>query len=406
VSTSEPPAAVDHFLTGLTWYYWTGLVVLLGLSFGRERLAPSSVRGETYQYAGEAYANWDGQWYKRIAAEGYSYRPGQHSSIAFFPAYPLLGAAVARLAGCRPEIGLAWVSNGFCLALFGLMSAYATIRRPDPSGDLATNTVLALALAPPSFFLRMAYSESMFLTLAVLVLIGAARKWHPAVLAALIGVATATRAVGIALIPALVLTTWRRDPRPIRAALRSACLLPLSCWGMAVFMAYQYAAFGDPLAFLHAQASWRLHPVAGTARRVLDLATFEPIRTLLLDPSAPGFWTKLAATDDPVLSLRAADPFYFGGALALLVLGGIRRWLNAEELACGAALLLIPYATIGYEQYMQSMARYSTAALPVYLVLGEILSKMPRSVVLGITALAGFGLGLYTALFAAWYVFI
>lgn len=55
---------------------------------------------------------------------------------------------------------------------------------------------------------------------------------------------------------------------------------------------------------------------------------------------------------------------------------------------------------------MQSMARYSTAAVPVSLVLGEILGRLPKSIVLGIAALAGFGLGLNTALFAAWYVFI
>ena len=157
---------------------------------------------------------------------------------------------------------------------------------------------------------------------------------------------------------------------------------------------------------MHAQEGWRLHPTTGTAHRLFDLATLEPVRTLLLNPSSPGYWTKVAATDDPMLSIRSADPFYFIGAAALLVLGGVRRWLNAEELACGAILLLIPYATIGYEQYMQSMARFSTAAVPVYLVLGEILKRLPRSVVAGLAALSGFGLGLYSALFAAWYVFI
>ena len=55
---------------------------------------------------------------------------------------------------------------------------------------------------------------------------------------------------------------------------------------------------------------------------------------------------------------------------------------------------------------MQSMGRYSSAAFPIYLVLGHLLCWLPGPVVSCLTALSGFLLGTYTALFASWHVFI
>src|SRR5215218_8167016 len=40
------------------------------------------------------WAQWDSGWYHEIAANGYSYVVGQQSTVAFFPAYPLVVRAV------------------------------------------------------------------------------------------------------------------------------------------------------------------------------------------------------------------------------------------------------------------------------------------------------------------------
>src|SRR5688500_6462153 len=43
------------------------------------------------------WAQWDSCWYHRIASDGYSYVPGMQSTVAFFPAYPLVVRAFGVL---------------------------------------------------------------------------------------------------------------------------------------------------------------------------------------------------------------------------------------------------------------------------------------------------------------------
>ena len=51
-----------------------------------------------FAFAGDGFwggwVRFDGGWYTKIAAEGYSYLPGAQSTVAFFPAYPLAIRAV------------------------------------------------------------------------------------------------------------------------------------------------------------------------------------------------------------------------------------------------------------------------------------------------------------------------
>jgi hypothetical protein len=55
---------------------------------------------------------------------------------------------------------------------------------------------------------------------------------------------------------------------------------------------------------------------------------------------------------------------------------------------------------------MASMGRFTCVVFPVYLVIGRLLHAMPGPLTAAILALAGFMLGAYAALFAAWYLFI
>ena len=43
----------------------------------------------------DMWSRWDGQWYLQIARDGYSYIPGQFSSVAFAPLLPILMHLVA-----------------------------------------------------------------------------------------------------------------------------------------------------------------------------------------------------------------------------------------------------------------------------------------------------------------------
>ena len=379
--------------------------MFLGALFGSNFLVQSPFMGHTFAYDGEVYANWDGQWYKEVSQAGYSYRPGTHSAVAFFPAYPLVGRWVAGLTGLRHDVALLLASNVFLACTFCTMAAYLGVRPTPTPRSLVGHVLLSMGLVPTTFFFRMAYSESMFLLITTTVLYGVARGWPLPTLAGVVGLATATRPVGVGLIPPLLLLAWRRSSGVPAFLARASYLIPLSCWGIAAYIAYQQVEFGEPLAFAKTQESWRIRPPSTPLERLTSLATLEPLRSLY-DPSSPAYWKTLTLDRNPIFSLRAADPVYFLGAVALVALGGYKRWITDYEVLAAGALLLVPYATIGYEQYMQSMGRYASAAVPIYIVLGHIVYRLRPASRAALVGIGGFFLGAYSAMFSAWYMFL
>lgn len=392
-------------VAGVTSYYMTSFIVALGALLGSSLVIQSPARGHIFNDRAAVYANWDGQWYADIARDGYSYRTGDYSNVTFFPVYPLAGRLVARVTGLGIEPALLLVSNVALVGLFSLMARYVTVRYPGGPDELPGWVLVALGLLPTTFFFRMAYSEATFLLIATLALFGMWREWPLAALAGLVGLATATRPTGLALVPPLALHVWQRSPTGGVFASRIMWMAPLACSGLAAYMAYLEVAFDEPLAFAKAQANWQLRPPAPPAARAWALITLEPLRSLY-DPSSGVRWWPAGRAFPPVLSLRAADPVYFLASIALIVLGAVRRWLDGREVLAAAGLLLIPYVATGYEQYIQSAGRYAASAVPVYLVLGNLLSRAPAPAASALTGISAFLLGTYSALFCAWYAFI
>ena len=280
--TEKPPerAAVSWWVcirTGVITYYLTSLVVLLGVLLGLdffERAGPPLPPREIPISADPfllATTHWDGRHYLEIVREGYSYDLQRRSNVAFFPLYPVLVAGVHRAAGLGVEWAGLLVAHVLLLAAFVLLAAYVQRRYFRDSPQSAAWAVLAFGLFPTTFFLRMSYSESTFLLLAVLAMFGIQRRWRPIVVAGIVGLATATRPVGVALLAPLWLYVWGRSesreavsepsgphPQPLsrwreRGVLkrlgRITCLTPLALWGLLGYMVFQYAEFGEPLAF-------------------------------------------------------------------------------------------------------------------------------------------------------------
>lgn len=404
----EKPAGWGLWIDTAFTYWATAALVFLGVSLGHFYLTESRHQDHFNTPhrtdLAAAFANWDGQWYLRIARDGYFYDPQSMSSVAFFPAFPLAGRCLARLTGLDYDLALTLTANLCFFLALGLFGDYLR-RRPELPPGAVVYAPLVLALFPVGFFFRMAYSDALFLLLAILILYGLARRWPILAVAALVGLATAARPVGVALLPPLLLAAWRRYDSPSRRLALFAVAAPLCVWGLAAYMIFQSIRFGEPLAFVHTQEHWRFRSKAGIEEQLLASAMLDPLWTVY-DESSPAYWRRHDHELGPTFSLQFANPLYFAGIALLVGYGAWRHWLSAEETLYAAGVLLIPYVVKAHDGCMNSHARYALAAFPAFIVLGRLLSALPSPYVAIILALSGFLLGTYAALFAGWFLFI
>ncbi len=138
------------------------------------------------------------------------------------------------------------------------------------------------------------------------------------------------------------------------------------------------------------------------ASKAIDLLTLEPVWSVF-DPSSECCWQRASTEPNALFSMDLANPLYWLAALALLGIGAWRRWLTAPEWTLGLAVLLVPYILRSHEMCMASMARWTSVAFPIYIVLGRLLSAMQPTIAAGWLSVAGFYLAVYAALFAAMY---
>lgn len=391
--------------TGLLYGYLTSLIAIFGIYLGYDYLSLTrpSPPGEGSLLG--AFAHWDGRWYRKIVVEGYDFHPEQPSKVAFFPAYPLAARLLTTASGCRPDLALLFVSQ-LCLAgTFVVLAAYARCRLVDAPPHACKFSLLALGLWPTTCFCRFAYSESPFLLIVTLAFYAMFRRWPAWTIALLVGMATATRLVGVAMLVPFLLHIWDVTPSLRRRVLYVALLMPLACWGLAAYMAYLGWAFGAPLAFAQTQQHWRARPPALATEKLTALLTLEPVWSVYTPGSACGP-VQARTEPSPVFSLHFANPVYFVAALWLVMLGWRKGWLTGGEVGFALALLGIAYCGRSYEMCMAGMGRFVATVLPMYLVLGRLLALASPPVAAALLALSGFFLGAYSALFAARYPII
>lgn len=400
------PDAVMILTLPLFFYFSSSLIVLFGFYIGATYFKGVEPSGHVFSYHRQVVANWDGQWYMNIADKGYFYEHHSHSNVAFFPAYPLLGQSLSRITGLTIYHSLIVISNLALFCNFHMVYQYALLRADQACrNDVAGYALLAFGLVPVTFFFRAAYSESLFVSVTLLFLIAVQRRWPLIITAGIVGFATVTRPVGIALIPPLLLHAWHCSSDRLHFAKRLAYLLPAACWGIAGYVLFLTWKFGEPMAFSKTQVNWAARPRVLLLEKLVALATLEPMRRIF-DPVSPVYWATLEPNNLPMLSLHVADPFYFLSAVVLLAVGAWKRWLNRLELTLGVFLLLIPYVTASYETYGRSLGRYSSVVIPVYFVLGNLLCRCHAPFTAALAGISGFLLGTYSAMFTSWHRYI
>lgn len=331
----------------------------------------------------DGWARWDAGWYWGISRHGYSIRPGEQSSVAFFPAYPLLMRGLAPAFGGPLLAGIA-ITAASGLAAVALFRSWAARFVPSAAAFLG---VLCLILTPFSFFLMGAvYADALFLALALAAFL-LLEKDHP-VLAGLAGAgATACRPIGVAVVIGLAVRAMERRgvferDAPLRERLErmrpSDAGVLLSGLGLVAYAALLWRRFDDPLAFAGQAGEWGQAP---GLRTWLKFRFFEAFTQPALDI----FHVRIL--------IHAAMTV---GAVCLLPM--VVRRLGWGYGAYTAISIGIP--VVSSADFM-GMGRYLLAAFPLFAVLGLLAHDRPK---VAIPALAASSLGLVVmaSLFARW----
>lgn len=404
--------------------------VTLGLTIGAAVVAQWLIvpqRGDPYHIDRGILGNlcaWDGHWYSLIATVGYSFDAGQQSSIVFFPAYPLAARLLGVLLHVRIEWALLIVSNLCALGAWLTLSIYVSDSQPSDGRRrrAAPWIVWASAVFPSTFFFRLGYTESLLLLLLLVAMLGMRRGWPLLNIALVVGLATATRAVGVALVVPFAMHAWTRSasfkypPKCPTASVRirhfalrgviTVCFAALSSWGIGAFIAYQWWKFDDPLAFAHAQSAWRLRSPPDSLRDVIiNLMTLEPIRSTYVQDSML-YWGRASPHDEPLLNLAFMNPIIWLSVLGLLLAGAMKRLLTRDEWLLGFLLMLIPYVVQTGRQGMTSQARFAAVTFPAYIVVGHALAAVPKPFAIFVVASSSVLLFMYVGMFCSGYLFI
>ena len=347
----------------------------------------------------DGWSEGDSGWYYGIATYGYFYHPGQQSSIAFFPSYPLAVRAIGDVIGGDYQIAgsLLGVLSGAGAAV--LFAGWVWRRLPRAG---AITAIAVLLLYPYAFFLYGAmYSDSLFVLTAIGSFVLLERRYYW--LAGLVGaLATAGRPVGIAVAVGLAVRMlemraesrlaadlaatvpgerpgWRDLLRAVPAVRWREAGVLVAGLGLAAWCVYLWVQFGDPFAFATVQEApgWYQQGGPHTWFKVVFVGT------LLKGPVD----VAIRLTAQAVMCL-----------FAVLLLPRVYRLFGWGYLAYSLVVLAIPI--IGTKDFMGT-GRYVLAAFPVIAAAGDFLATRRRGWVRPLVlVLLGVGLMVATAYFS------
>jgi Gpi18-like mannosyltransferase len=328
-----------------------------------------------------SWLNFDGEHYLSIARQGYL-----PLTYFYFPAFPLMVRLVASLFG-RSFLSLALsgllVSHlSFFLALVGLWK----LIRLDSKEGIARLAIAGLFLFPTSFYFGCFYTESLFLALIVWSFYFARKqKWF---LAGILGaVSTATRVVGLALIPALLIEAWlqKGEKKKYNLILPFIGVTMISL-GILAYMYYLQLETGDPLEFFH---SVSIFGQQRSPNLILLPQVFYRYLFKILPNINYSYFPVVFST-----WLEALTGLAF---LAISIIGFFRLRLSY------AVYLAIGYLVPTFSGSFSSLPRYVVVLFPAFILFANYLSKKSKVLQILNFAILFICLGIATSLFVRGY---
>lgn len=216
----------------------------------------------------QAMAQWDGEWYTRIATQGYRWRgPEVQSAVVFFPLYPALAKLVSFGTGDLRWAFLIVTNVSFLLFLYYLYRL--TILDFDPSS--AERAIIYAAVFPGAFVLASFYTEATMFALTTAAFYYARKGRFP--LAIFLGFLSGlTRLPAVFILIPIAYEYWRQ--RGWRWQMLALALIPL---GTILFALYVGQLSGNPFTIVTAlNTAWFRSTTAPweTIRLALDRATW------------------------------------------------------------------------------------------------------------------------------------
>jgi Gpi18-like mannosyltransferase len=299
----------------------------------------------------DLFKRWDADWYLGVARNGYA-ATAHGASTAFFPLYPLLMRFVGFL--CHDLRVAGYLISNACL-LGSCLMLWKLAARDTGRENVADRAVLFFLFNPVSLFYSSIYSESLFFLLMIgLAWFATERRWLAAGCCGCL--ASLTRPVGILLVSLLVFefiapyfarlrgkSNAPRWPDPQAPAFLASVVM--TCAGLATYCLCLARSFGDPFAFMKAEAGWHRH---------------------FAMPWVP-FWHSYLAFYD--IWFYAAVVI----GLVVLVLGFILR-LRPGYLVMTCVYFLMYLSTTRLE----AIPRFLSVLFPFYLVIGLVAVRYPR----------------------------
>lgn len=318
------------------------------------------------------WQRWDTIWYAKIALEGYA----ADERVVFAPLLPLLMRLVSPVTGSNV------VAAGLVVASVAAAVSFVLIYRLGRAlfdESAARRALIFLAVFPTGFFLFAAYTEALFLALA-LGAFWAARKKRWAWAGTLGGLAALTRPQGVLFLLALGVEFFLQYRRGEVSFARVWTLIPVAVGGLG-HLGWLTFEFGSPGVWFQAQALWHRAALPwdslGAAWGAVILAP-----TLL----------------DAAISLM--DPLFATVFLAGLVWSA--RRLPVSMTVYMATIIVPPlFVVTTYSDHypLTAMARYVVVAFPFFLLLGGLPKSWWQ---LPVAALSFLAQMVWMMLFVAW----
>ena len=314
------------------------------------------------------WANFDGIHYLNIATQGYT------TDVRFMPFYPLIIKFFSHFIPSPFIVGFILSNIFFLISLFVLKK----LLELDFDKKRIMWTIIFLLLFPTSFFFGAVYSESLFLLLTLLTFYFARKKWW--LFAGIFGaLASATRIVGIILLPTLLMEYAMQKKKTIEGFL-SILLTPL---GLILYAVYNFVRWGNPLYFLQAQG---------------ELSNGRAVNSIILPPQLIYRYIKILFTVSPIqydwwIALLEFGVFWFA---LILVYVMWKQKIRLSYLIFAVLGMLIPIMS----GTLTGFPRYILPLFPLFIAISGIKNKAFQILNVGISIILSF---ILLALFAQGY---